>query len=54
MTLGLAALDGACQMYDTAVKQQLLRQGGLTGIRVGDDGKGAALAYLTVKFFLQC
>ena len=37
-----APLDRARHLNRTAEQQQLFGEGGLTGVRVGDDGKGAA------------
>jgi hypothetical protein len=37
----LVVLHGACGLDGTAVKQELLGQRGLPGIRVADDGEGA-------------
>jgi hypothetical protein len=37
----LVVLDGACGLDGTAVKQELLGQRGLAGIRVADDGEGS-------------
>ena len=42
VTGGRLALDGARHLYSPAVKQQLFGQRGLPGVRVGNDGKGAA------------
>ena len=44
----LAALDGAGELDRAAEQQQLLGQRGLAGVRVGNDGKGAAARHLVV------
>ena len=40
--LVLAGGDTAGELHGTAVEEELFRERGLPGIRVGDDGKGAA------------
>ena len=47
----LLALDLAGLGDSSAVEQELLRQGRLTGVRVGDDGKGAAT--LDLRFVIR-
>ena len=42
VTAGLAAANGAGQLDGAGVQQQLLRQRRLAGVRMGDDGEGAA------------
>lgn len=34
--------DGSCEIERTAVEEKFFREGGFTGIRMGDDGEGAA------------
>ena len=43
---GLSSLDAAGKVDSAAVKQQLLGQGRLTGVRVADDGKGTSFSDL--------
>ena len=40
--LVLAGGDGAGKLEGTAVEEELLGEGGLAGVGVGDDGEGAA------------
>ena len=47
----LLALDLACLGDGSAVEQELLRQGRLTGVRVGDNGEGAAA--LDLRFVIR-
>ena len=47
--LVLARGDRPGQLHRAAVEQELLRQRGLAGIRVGDDGEGAAAGDLVVN-----
>jgi hypothetical protein len=49
--LYLIALNGACHLYGTTEKQELFGKGGLTRIRVRNDGKRAPLGYF---FFVHC
>ena len=44
MAAGLAALDRTGDLDRAGEQQQLFRQRRLTGVRVGNDGKGAAAA----------
>ena len=53
MTLRLARLDRAREMYRPAVEQQLLGERRLARVRMRDDGKGASLRDLAVEFFFQ-
>ena len=53
MTLCLARLDRAREMYRPAVEQQLLGERRLARVRMRDDGKGASLRDLAVEFFFQ-
>lgn len=50
MAVGFARLDGAGHANRLSHKQQALGDGGLTGIRVGNNGKGAALGHLGSVF----
>ena len=45
MFLDLIALHGTCHLDGAAEEQQLLGERRLAGIRVGDDGEGAAFFY---------
>ena len=51
MALRLARLDGAREVDGTTVEQEFLRQRRLTGIRVRDDRKRAALLDFLIEFF---
>jgi hypothetical protein len=46
----LTPLDGSSHLDRASEQQQLFRQGGLPGIRVGDDGKGASFADFSVNY----
>ena len=53
MTLRLARLDRSREMDCPAVEQQFLSERGLARVRMRDDGKGAPLLDLAIKFFFQ-
>ena len=44
MASGLARLDRTGNLDSSGEQQELFGQRGFTGVRVGDDGKGAAAA----------
>jgi hypothetical protein len=45
MTGALSGTNLACLLNGTAEKQQFLRDGGLAGVGVTDNGKGASAKY---------
>ena len=47
----LVALHGTCHLYLPAKEEQFLRQRGLAGIGMRDDGKGASAFYFLVHLF---
>ena len=49
VAVGAAGLDGAGQVDGAAVEQQLLRERGLAGVGMADDGKGATTGDLAVQ-----
>ena len=48
--LVLAGGDGAGKLEGTAVEEELLGEGGLAGVGVGYDGKGAPARHLCFQF----
>ena len=49
MAVGFARLDRTGHADGLAHEQQALGNGGLTGVRVGNDGEGTALGHLGGK-----
>jgi hypothetical protein len=41
--------DGACEVEGAAVEEEFLGEGGFAGVRVGDDGEGAAAFHFALE-----
>jgi hypothetical protein len=53
MARRLASLDRTRHLDGAPEQQELFGQGGLAGVRVRDDGKGASFAYFSGTYVSQ-